>query len=255
MNKLLRTIIVIVFVIPICSHANTQSVCENIDSITSLEHTDFQQLERAAQEYFKSSFAQAPQIKKAFTQLPDNWLKQEFYTELAMCFMRGKATVNKKQKAKSFLAIAQTAGSDKAAHMLASLRVFHSTGFSEQALGVEYLKKEYSEGSAFAAGKLGWAYQHGYGIEANLEKALELYHHAAENGMTYWQFLLSHAYEKGYLGLDINKEKASYWLNYQQKVHLAKYECWLVTYYENGTYPLNETEYQKYTEACVAENK
>ena len=122
-------------------------------------------------------------------------------------------------------------------HSNASKALFQDTDESKYKEAFEYLHSEYKAGSAYSAGKLGWAYQKGLGVEPDLKRAIELYEFAANRGMTYWQYLLAHAYEQGYFNLGIDLEKKEYWLNQSNKVHRAKYECWVVTYYEMGIYP------------------
>jgi len=246
-----------ILIFPVLSNANDRrfDICEKADEFTRLEDAEFRALQKFAEEEFKAAFSLAPELAKGVDEFSDNWFQQEVYTDLAMCFMRGSETEEKMRMAKSLLVEAERLGSKRAAHMLASMRILKSPDFKEQQLGVKQLQTEFSEGSAYAAGKLGWAYQHGYGVAKNQEKSLELYHYAAKNGMTYWQYLLSHAYEKGYLGLEVDVEKAKYWLNYTPKVHIARYECWVSTYYENGTYPLNDKESKKYREKCYSANR
>jgi TPR repeat protein len=135
--------------------------------------------------------------------------------------------------------------------MIASIDVFQSDDPARQKAGFQVLESEYvDQDSGYAAGKLGWAYQRGLGVEENLDKALELYNIAAEQGMTYWQYLLSHAYERGYLGLDIDTERAQYWREFKPKVHIAQYECWVAIYYQDGTFPVNEELAAEYQEIC-----
>ncbi len=135
-------------------------------------------------------------------------------------------------------------------HEKASKLLFHSKIEEDQKKGFDILLKEHEEGSAYSSGKIGWAYQRGLGVEANLEKALELYFVAAKGGNTYWQFLLAHAYEKGYLGLPADKKKMEFWLNYSPKIHIGSYDCWVAYYYEVGIYPSDEYEYRKRSEQC-----
>ncbi len=70
--------------------------------------------------------------------------------------------------------------------------------------------------------------------------------------MTYWQYLLAHAYEKGYLGLDANIEMATYWREYEPKVHIATYECWVAKFYQDSIFPANEDLAVDYQERCEA---
>jgi len=68
--------------------------------------------------------------------------------------------------------------------------------------------------------------------------------------MTYWQYLLAHAYEKGYLGLAIDEQRANYWRDHKPKVHVALYECWVAIYYADGTFPKNEELRVNYQKVC-----
>lgn len=135
-------------------------------------------------------------------------------------------------------------------HIRASKLLFSSNDPVKQKQGFEFLLNEYENGSAYSAGKIGWAYQKGLGVEKDLVKAVELYEYAASRGMTYWQFMLAHAYEMGYLGLDKNEERRDYWLNFKDKRHIDTYECWVKYYYSNGFYPSNTQLESMYEEAC-----
>ena len=146
-------------------------------------------------------------------------------------------------------------GNNDAAHVLASLRLFQSNDTDQQRLGFRYFESEYKNGSAYSAGILGWAYQRGLGVEPNLPKAIELYEYAALRGMTYWQYLLAHANEIGYLGFEADEEKAKYWFMLEPKGHSAKYECWIANYYRDGIFPANNKMLNSYQEKCVEANK
>ncbi|WP_049721463.1 tetratricopeptide repeat protein [Gilvimarinus polysaccharolyticus] len=135
-------------------------------------------------------------------------------------------------------------------HERASKLLFGSSNPDDHSEGFSVLYKEYENGSAYSAGKIGWAYQKGLSVEANLSKALELYHFAARKGMTYWQYMLAHAYEMGYLGLEKSSEQRDYWLNYKSKVHIDIYECWVEYYYSKGFYPENPEMEKLYREKC-----
>ena len=135
-------------------------------------------------------------------------------------------------------------------HTQASNDLFNSDDASKYAEAFSYLYSEYKDGSAYSAGKIGWAYQKGLGVEPDLGKAIELYEFAASRGMTYWQYLLAHAYEQGYLGFEVNPEKRDYWLNQNYKVHVAKYECWVFNYYKMGIYPSDSKLEQFYEQEC-----
>ena len=148
------------------------------------------------------------------------------------------------------LGLASLVGQPGAAHMRASMQVFKSDNKEEQRAGFLFLKNEYESGSGYSAGKLGWAYQRGFGVQPDLKKAIKLYEDSAQRGGTYWQFLLAHAHEQGYLGFTPNKENATYWLDMKPKIHIAKYECWVANYYEDGIFPMNEEKLNYYDTEC-----
>ena len=148
------------------------------------------------------------------------------------------------------LKLAKIVGHPTAGHMLASMQVFKSDNEKEQREGFHFLEKEYESGSAYSAGKLGWAYQRGLGVDRDSEKAIQLYQEAASRGMTYWQFLLAHAYEEGYLGFSVDKEKAKYWIEKKPKIHIAKYECWVANFYDDGIFPKDEEKRNYYDAEC-----
>ena len=165
-------------------------------------------------------------LPSEYASLEDGW----FYLILAECYRGGTAVTENRALANTLLRVAAAEGSGQAAHMVASIGVFQSDDPERQRQGFEHLQSEFSDtGSAYAAGKMGWAYQKGLGVEQDIGRALELYNLAAERGMTYWQYLLAHAYERGYLGLDVDNERAEHWRNFKPKVHIASYECWIAT--------------------------
>ena len=186
--------------------------------------------------------------------LPTEFSKQQggwFFMAFALCFRQGLVVDKDIERSNQLLQIASDQGSRDAAHMVASIAVFQSDDPEEQEVGFKFLRREYEEeGSAYAAGKLGWAYQRGLGVEQDLTKAIELYKFAASQGMTYWQYLLAHAYEKGYLGLDVDEERAAYWLKFKPKVHIALYECWVAIYYQDGTFPKSDKLASEYQQVC-----
>lgn len=197
---------------------------------------------------FSESFLELNQeYSQEISGLPDGWM----FLLLAECYRGGIVVEQDRPKGTELLRVAAMQGNQNAEHMVASIDVFQSGDPVRQREGFEYLEKERSEtGSAYAAGKVGWAYQQGFGVERDLDKALELYQYAAERGMTYWQYLLAHAYEKGYLGLEVDEERSEYWLNFKPKIHLALYECWVAIYYEDGTFPQDEELRAKYQKVC-----
>lgn len=183
-------------------------------------------------------------------QLTVNKMKAGFLRTIGECYYLGIQVKKDVSKGLGFLKEAKQLGDKAAAHTLASDQLFYSENEKEQKKGLAYLEEEYKYGSAFSAGKLGWAYKRGLGVEADLEKAKEFYFYAAKAGMTYWQFLLAHAYERGYLGFEKDQEQYKYWLNYEPKVHIAFYECWITDYYHKGIYPRILEEFQRFRDAC-----
>lgn len=181
---------------------------------------------------------------------PEDWASHSLHVQIASCYISGKGTERDIGKAMALLEGPAQSGYPSAVHILASLRLFKTDDPTLQRLGFEALEQEYEAGSAFAAGKIGWAYQRGLGVEPDRDKALELYEYAAESGMTYWQYLLAHAYEKGYLGLDVDPAKTAYWVAYKPKVHIALYECWVASYYKDGTFPPDDELQSQYQKIC-----
>lgn len=68
--------------------------------------------------------------------------------------------------------------------------------------------------------------------------------------MTYWQILLAHAYQEGYLGYPIDSEKSEYWRNFFPKVHRIVYQCQVASYYKDGTFPWNQEKYEENLAIC-----
>ncbi len=141
-------------------------------------------------------------------------------------------------------------GNEGATHMLASIRLFQSDDPDEMKRGLAVIEEEAENGSCYSAGKLGWAYQHGLAVPRNLGKAKTLYEKAASCGMTYWQILLSHAFDQGYLGFEEDPVAALYWRNFEPKVHIGDFNCWVANYYRNGTFPDDEQALANYTRLC-----
>jgi TPR repeat protein len=152
--------------------------------------------------------------------------------------------------AKQSLQLLSLVGHPVAPHMLASMKLFQTDNKYEQKEGFALLTKEANDGSCYSKGKIGWAYQKGLGVDSDINKALELYKQAAECGMTYWQILLSHAYQEGYLGLSVNPEKAKYWKEMEPKVHVVIHECWVALYYQDGTFPKDVAKEKHYQSLC-----
>ena len=162
----------------------------------------------------------------------------------------GKLSPNQHPMAKQALGMLSSLGNDAATHMLASIRLFQSDDPAEMKKGLAIIEKEAEEGSCYSAGKLGWAYQHGLAVTKDLQKAKTLYERSAKCGMTYWQILLSHAHEKGYLGYRQDPIQATYWREMKPKVHTADYNCWVADYYRNGTFPPDDKELYHYANLC-----
>jgi hypothetical protein len=181
---------------------------------------------------------------------PNEWLKHSIRVQVASCYSSGKGTERDIEKAMAWLEEPAAANHRSARHILASIKLFSSGDRELQRQGFETLEQEYESGSAYAGGKLGWAYQRGLGVDPDQDKALELYNIVAERGGTYWQYLLAHAYEKGYLGLEVDAEKSAYWLEYKPKIHIALYECWVATYYDDGIFPPSEDLRTRYLKKC-----
>lgn len=250
---MLRSIIVVLIMLPLSSSAQfaEDEFCANLAEVESWSESEVEEYAQWAEEYgaalvelFDGDEADA------LSNFPDDWAKHGLRVQVARCYVSGKGTARDIDKAMALLKEPADAEYPDAVHMLASLRLFNTDDRSLQRLGFEALKQEYESGSAFSAGKLGWAYQRGLGVDPDLDKALELYEYAAKSGMTFWQYLLAHAYERGYFGLDANTEKGAYWVEYKPKIHVALYECWVASYYADGTFPPNEELQAQYQRVC-----
>ena len=77
--------------------------------------------------------------------------------------------------------------------------------------GYSLYEKAVKNGSAKAANNLGFAYQHGEGIDVDYEKALKCYQFAAENDEPVAQYNLGFMYYYG-LGIAEDKNKALKWI-------------------------------------------
>jgi TPR repeat protein len=136
--------------------------------------------------------------------------------------------------ARRYLHAAALLGNAGANHQLASAFIFQPTSAEERSVGVRMLREEYEAGSAFAAGKLGWAYHMGYGVPKDDTLALRFFEEAARGGMTLWQFLLAHVYEQGYYDRAVDAVRSEYWKQYPNKVHVYTYECAVAELYAGG---------------------
>ena len=92
----------------------------------------------------------------------------------------------------------------------------YNTGFLAAESG-EYQKAadQWSQlagkGHAVAQFNMGLLYHSGSGVELNEQKAVSLYHQAADNGYSYAQEYLAVGYQEGWFGLPKDKAKADYW--------------------------------------------
>ena len=250
---MLRLVVLALISIPVSSYAQyaLDEVCTNLAEIENWSEPELGEFAQLSEEYVTALLSKlGGQDVDPNEVFPDDWAKHGFRVQVASCYISGKGIARDTDKAMALLEEPAAAGYPAAVHILASLRLFNSEDPSLQRLGFEVLEKEYESGSAFAAGKLGWAYQKGLGVDPDRDKALELYEYAAQRGMTYWQYLLGHAYEKGYLGLEPDPEKAVGWITYKPKIHVALYECWVASYYADSTFPTNEELQIKYQKIC-----
>lgn len=236
--------------------SQTASAAEVCDQLPFVEE-NFDEVVQAGEDWWDAfiGLLEPPDESAYGAGAPDfeeGWLRHGLIEQIADCYARGIGTDKDIEKAMALLELPAREGSSQAQHYLASLRVFDTDDPELQRMGFEVLESEYVEsGSAFAAGKVGFAYQKGLGVEPDQEKATELYEYAARNGMTYWQYLLAHAYEKGYLGLEVDEERSAYWLTYEPKVHRVAYECLVAVYYADGTFPENEELKSRYRKTCA----
>lgn len=248
-----RVLLLAWFLIPIQSAAQyaTDEVCNHLTEFENLSDSDLTEAEEYSDELWAETFSLSTGEDVDISQIfPEGWLKHSIQVQVATCYSSGKGTERDIEKAMAWLEEPAAANHGSARHILASIRLFSSDNPSLQRLGFEALEDEYLEGSAYAGGKLGWAYQRGLGVEPNQEKALELYNMAAKAGGTYWQYLLAHAYEMGYLGLEPDAEMSTYWLEYEPKIHYATYECWVTTYYKDGIFPQSNELHARYSGSC-----
>lgn len=238
---------------PISGYAQyaLDEVCNNLAEIESWSGPEVKEFAQSSDEYIAALLsAVGGEDLDATEVFPDDWSEHAFRVQVASCYISGKGTERDIDKAMALLEEPAAAGHPSATHILASLRLFNTDDASLQKQGFETLEQEYESGSAFSAGKLGWAYQKGLGVEPDRVKALELYEYAAQRGMTYWQYLLAHAYEKGYLGLEPDPARAADWVAYKPKIHVALYECWVASYYADGTFPANDELQAAYQKVC-----
>ena len=185
--------------------------------------------------------------------LPDEFAKQPFgraYLVLAECYRNGVEVEKNRLLGNKLLHIAASKGSRPAKFRIATIDVFQSGNAARQKSGFEVLEKEFQRGSVYAAGIMGWAYQQGLGVEQDTQRALELYKYSAERGMTYWQYLLAHAFYNGYLELKASKERGDYWREMRPKLLDASYGCLVSKFYQVGIFPNSPNAMNEGNEDC-----
>lgn len=224
--------------------------CEELSTFERLTPEEHESLQQWGEDYIDAILSSGTQDARFSGALPEDWLRSQIAKHVADCYLTGRGTERDIEKALAVLEIPANSGDSGAVHMLASVQIFKSDDPELQRRGFLTLKQETNNGSAYSAGKLGWAYALGRGTEKNEQRALEQYFIAAKAGMTYWQFLLAHAYEQGYYGLPIDPDQAKYWREFEPKIHIAKYECEIAGNYERGTFPANEELHKQYLDAC-----
>jgi len=254
MNKLLIFIFLSIFIFP-SAFAKTDKICSHLKEMENFNESEILQLQETYGNTYVELFRLAyPEKKDTLKKIDEvkktSWLEQEIYVNIAECYLQGNHVEQDIEKGKLYLSKAAKSGNYGAAHQLASIQLFSSDNPEEKKQGFKHLELEYKNGSAYSAGKLGWAYQQGVGTKKDISKAKEFYEFAAKNGMTYWQFLLAHAYKMGYLGYDIDPVKSKYWLDFKPKIHVDSYECWVVNYYNDGIFPKNKKELKLNTKVC-----
>jgi hypothetical protein len=249
--RILTTILLSVLPVAAVAQLADDEFCENLTTFEHLSPQEYESFEQWGEEFVDQIFAAHTELDQVSDVMPDGWLKNQFATHIADCYLTGRGTEKDLQKAMSILEAPASAGHSSAIHLLASLQVFHSDDLALQRVGFLTLQQEADDGSAYSAGKLGWAYALGRGTEKNEQRALELYFIAAKAGMTYWQSLLAHAYEQGYYGLPIDAGQAKYWREFEPKIHIAKYECQIADNYVRETFPANEELHKRYLDACT----
>jgi TPR repeat protein len=185
--------------------------CEDLSTFERLTPEEYESLQQWSEDYIDAIFSSRSQDVHLSDAMPEDWLRSQVAKHVADCHMTGRGTERNIERAMAVLEIPASSGDSGSAHMLASMRVFQSDDPELQRKGFLTLKQEADDGSAYSAGKLGWAYALGRGTEKSEQRALEQYFIAAKAGMTYWQFLLAHAYEQGYYGLPIDPDRAAYW--------------------------------------------
>ncbi|MES1952141.1 Sel1 domain-containing protein [Salinisphaera sp. S4-8] len=235
----------------LCGHAqfDTEAFCVDAEGKQGIEKKSLYLIGERIKAAFSDVLRDRPEISEGFSALPDGYLYHLYLRGLADCYLNGRGVKKDQERAKAFLALAANDGDTLAKTRLASLQLFTADSDLERG-GVEAFQRQYEAGSAYAAGQLGWAFALGLSVEKDNEKALELFKTAASRGMTYWQFVLSHAYEQGYFGLEKDEQKSKYWLEYQPKRHIVTYECVVSAYYDKGFFPPNTKVAEEYRSRC-----
>ncbi|MEN3159661.1 tetratricopeptide repeat protein [Alkalimonas sp. NCh-2] len=223
--------------------------CDSILPIDILRAKNMEQQEAKLNEYWSELFANAPTPQE--WNMPAGWLKAQMAFSFGECYMDGLAGATPNvDKAIPYFEYGTELGNTTSAHVLASLRLFYVRDVELQKLGFDYLNDEYLTGSMFAAGKLGEAYQLGLGTDKDLITAINFYQLAAEHGNTNWQYLLAHAYRKGYLGLPKSDANYLFWLNYQPKNHTVNYSCRVSELYRREIFPSSFLKRAIWTYRC-----
>jgi len=230
------TRIIIAFLLVSANAFAEDNECSNIETVEEILAKDYSEQEAAVNQYWSEAFDKAP-VAEPYKPLPSGWLRQSKLNAVANCYLNGVGVNQDIGEAAYYFSHSANLGNAQAAHTLASLLLFYSDDPTEQQKGLNQLSKEVSEGSSFSAGKLGQAYLLGIVVQQNISKALELFEQAAQGGNTHWQFLLSHAYQMGYLGLTKSAEKSEYWKNLEPKIHRLSYNCEIYNLYQDGTFP------------------
>ena len=178
-------------------------------------------------------------------------LRYSILREQAYCYLAGMGVTQDNARAIELLKQSSKGGDARSDHVLASLYLFASNDYEFQKEGFEILQKEADGGSAWAVGKLGYAYFEGRGVDRDIQKSLEYYEVAAKKGMTPWQHLLRYIYEQGIYGVEKDRAKSEYWKNYEPKIHIMEYSCAIAEYLRAGiALERNDELYALYDTNC-----
>ena len=249
--RIISTLILITVPLEVTAQMASDEFCDNLAAFESLSPDDYSSLQQWSEENLAAVFESQQQIADAVKEMPEHWAKNGTAMNIADCYMTGRGTDRDIQKAMAVLEIPARSGHENSAHMLASMQLFQSNDPELQRRGFLVLQQEADDGSAYSAGKVGWAYAMGWGTEKDEQRALKQYFIAANAGMTYWQYLLAHAYELGYYGLPVDLEQAEHWRNLKPKIHIAIYECEIAGSYERGLFPTNLKLQRQFRDACI----